>query len=139
MENFDMSLTLEPVFANIIKSLAEFFGTTTDAVMANAPMFLRQYGWYSTLSSLGGDLIFMVIIAGLIGIVTGVVCFGINDELFYTDADKHKRLNPMKCGLGVFMLLVVMGLASELLPAIIAPEMVGLDRLLTNLTGKNIL
>ena len=49
MENFDATLMLEPVLANVVKSLAEFFGTTTEAVMANASTFLAEYGWYHML------------------------------------------------------------------------------------------
>ena len=45
MAKFDATLMLEPVLANVVKSLAEFFGTTTEAVMANAPGFLADYGW----------------------------------------------------------------------------------------------
>ena len=30
MDNFDMNLMLEPVLANVVKSLADFFGTTTE-------------------------------------------------------------------------------------------------------------
>lgn len=39
MVNFDTNLTLDTALANAVKSLADFFGTTTKTVMENAPSF----------------------------------------------------------------------------------------------------
>lgn len=41
--------TLEQTLNLILSSLANFFGTTAEAIMQNAPAWLAKYGWYVTL------------------------------------------------------------------------------------------
>ena len=41
--------SLEQTLNLILSALANFFGTTTQAIMANAPEWLAKYGWYVTL------------------------------------------------------------------------------------------
>ena len=48
-----MDNVLQTALADAVNSLANFFGTTTEAVMTHAPEFLAKYGWYSTLNDLG--------------------------------------------------------------------------------------
>ena len=90
MDNFDMNLMLEPVLANVVKTLADFFGTTTDAVMANAPAFLAKYGWFVKISEMGWMYALVIVLAGLF--CSGL--FTILDDLNGTPAEfieKHLK------------------------------------------------
>lgn len=123
MENFDATLMLEPVLANVVKSLAEFFGTTTDAVMANAPTFLAEYGWYHVLTQMP----LYVIIALIFGIGGG----------FFVAGFFEKGRVPIFIFIMLLAFIVVFG--GVLLPVIVSPELVGLDHLIYTITGKNVL
>jgi len=123
MDKFDATLMLEPVLANVVKSLAEFFGTTTEAVMANAPGFLADYGWYYVLTQMP-----------LYAIVA--LFLGIGGGFFAADFfDKGKV--PIFIFVTLLAFIIVFGVA--LLPVIISPELVGLDHLIYAITGKNVL
>lgn len=123
MDKFDATLMLEPVLANVVKSLAEFFGTTTEAVMANAPGFLADYGWYYVLTQMP----LYVIVALFLGIGGGFVLAGFFD----------KGRVPIFIFTMLLAFIIVFGVA--LLPVIISPELVGLDHLIYAITGKNVL
>ena len=123
MDNFDMNLMLEPVLANVVKSLAEFFGTTTEAVMANAPEFLADYGWYYVLTQMP----LYVIVALFLGIGGGFVLASFFD----------KGRVPIFIFTMLLAFIIVFSVA--LLPVIISPELVGLDHLIYAITGKNVL
>ena len=123
MDKFDATLMLEPVLANVVKSLAEFFGTTTEAVMANAPGFLADYGWYYVLTQMP----LYVIVALFLGIGSEFVLAGFFD----------KGRVPIFIFVMLLAFIVVFGVA--LLPVIISPELVGLDHLIYVITGKNVL
>lgn len=123
MDKFDAALMLEPVLANVVKSLAEFFGTTTEAVMANAPTFLAEYGWYYVLTQMP----LYVIVALFLGIGGEFVLAGFFD----------KGRVPIFIFVMLLAFIVVFGVA--LLPVIISPELVGLDHLIYAITGKNVL
>lgn len=123
MENFDMSLMLEPVLANIVKSLAEFFGTTTDAVMANVPTFLAEYGWYHVLTMMP----LYIIVALILGVGGGFIIAGFFD----------KGRVPVFIFVMLLAFAIVFGAA--FLPVIMSPELVGLDHLIYVITGKNVL
>lgn len=124
MENFDASLMLEPVLANMVKSLAEFFGTTTDAVMANAPQFLADYGWYYTLSQAPLYIILILFV-------------GIGGAMFVSSF--FDGVGQITMFIFVFLVVTVVILACAFLPVIISPEFVGLDHILFTITGKNLL
>jgi hypothetical protein len=124
MENFDASLMLEPVLANMVKSLAEFFGTTTDAVMANAPEFLAQYGWYHVITGLP----LYIIIILLLGIGGGLIIASFFDGKW-----------KVFMFIFIFFLAIIIVLGCAFVPVIVAPEFVGLDHLIYVITGKNLL
>ena len=58
-----MDNVLQTALAEAVNSLANFFGTTTEAVMAHAPEFLAKYGWYDMLSSLPATAFLCVLAA----------------------------------------------------------------------------
>lgn len=122
MENFDATLMLEPVLANVVKSLAEFFGTTTEAVMANAPGFLADYGWYYVLTQMP----LYVIVALILGIGGGFVLSSFFDK------------GRVPIFIFVMLLAFIIVFSVALLPVVISPELVGLDHLIYAITGKNV-
>lgn len=123
MENFDMSLMLEPVLANVVKSLADFFGTTTDAVIANAPTFLAEYGWYHVLTGMPVYIMFALIL-------------GVGGGFIIASFFEKGRV-PVFIFIMLLAFAIVFGAA--FLPVIISPELVGLDHLIYVITGKNVI
>ena len=123
MDKFDATLMLEPVLANVVKSLAEFFGTTTEAVMANAPTFLAEYGWYHTLTMMP----LYIIVALMLGAGGGFIIAGFFDK------------GRVPVFIFVMLLAFAIGFGAAFLPVIISPELVGLDHLIYAITGKNVL
>jgi hypothetical protein len=123
MDNFDMNLMLEPVLANVVKSLADFFGTTTEAVMANAPTFLAEYGWYHVLTMMP----LYIIVALILGVGGGFIIAS-----FF-----EKGRVPVFIFIMLLAFAIVFGAA--FLPVIISPELVGLDHLIYVITGKNVI
>lgn len=123
MDKFDATLMLEPVLANVVKSLAEFFGTTTEAVMANAPGFLAEYGWYHVLTMMP----LCIIVALILGVGGGFIIAGFFDK--------------GRVPVFIFVMLLVFAIvfSGVFLPVIMSPELVGLDHLIYVITGKNVL
>lgn len=128
MDSFDMNLILEPVLANVVKSLADFFGTTTDAVMANAPAFLAKYGWFVKISEVGWMYGIVVVLAGLLS--SGL----------YTILDDISSIkNPVKAPVILFFTILIVATVLYFLPLFIAPELVGLNKIMNMITGKGII
>ena len=123
MDNFDMNLMLEPVLANVVKSLADFFGTTTEAVMANAPTFLAEYGWYHTLTMMP----LYIIVALILGAGGGFFVTGFFDK------------GKVPIFIFIMLLTCVVVFGAAFLPVIMSPELVGLDHLIYVITGKNVI
>lgn len=123
MDKFNMDLTLEPVLANICQQLASFFGTTTDAVINNAPEFLAKYGWFSVLSNLGDDIviggILLFFLSGLLVLLLAII-----------NLWQRKKLNSVRWGMTFFIISMILNIGSSILPCIVAPEFVGLRYLL---------
>ena len=128
MDSFDMNLMLEPVLANVVKSLADFFGTTTDAVMANAPAFLAKYGWFVKISEVGWMYGIVIVLAGLLS--SGL----------YTILDDISSIkNPVKAPVILFFTILIVATVLYFLPLFVAPELVGLNKLINMITGKGII
>jgi len=107
-----MDNILQTALADAINSLASFFGTTTEAIMAHAPEFLAKYGWYHTLNTLPliilGCFAFAFLIYLFIGIIT----------MF--DIDR-----PILIGFIIVFVCIVIGVGAELITCAVAPEIVG--------------
>ena len=111
--------SLEQTLNLILSALANFFGTTTQAIMANAPEWLAKYGWYVTLHTelvtwmFGGVFAGAVLVAGFLAIW----CF------------TGHEVKPLQIGICIFLfflgLVVVMSI--PIITCMIAPEIVGLE------------
>lgn len=102
-----MDNVLQTALAETVNALADFFGTTTEAIMTHAPEFLAKYGWYYTLN----DLPFNIVIGFLIGCA---VCFV---SFLFTDECKHYFVIFVSC------ILITVGL--KIITCMVAPEIVG--------------
>ena len=111
--------SLEQTLNLILSALANFFGTTTQAIMANAPEWLAKYGWYVTLHNelinwvLGGAIAGALLVAGFLAIW----CF--------TDHE----VKPLQIGICIFLFFLGLGIIMSIpiITCMIAPEIVGLE------------
>ena len=111
--------TLEQTLNMILSALANFFGTTTENVMANAPMWLAKYGWYITLKK---ELIEWLLGGAFVGAIIAIVF------LILWDANRHE-IKALQIVIA-FILFIVGTVAIVSIPIIacaIAPEIVGLE------------
>ena len=111
--------TLEQTLNLIISSLANFFGTTTENVMANAPMWLAKYGWYVTLKK---ELIEWLLGGAFVGAIIAIVF------LFLWDANKHEiKALQIVIAFILFIIGMVVIISIPIITCFIAPEIVGLE------------
>lgn len=111
--------TLEQTLNLILTNLAKFFGTTTEAIMANAPEWLAKYGWYVTVhddipSVLPGGFILGIMFAGIFLFLWGCV---------------HDRISTKAAifSICLFFFVIVCSIAIPIITCLIAPEIVGLE------------
>jgi uncharacterized membrane protein len=111
--------TLEQTLNMILSALANFFGTTTENVMANAPMWLAKYGWYVTLKK---ELIEWLFGGALVGfLIAGVF-------LLLWDANKHEiKALQIVIAFTLFIVGTVAIISIPIVTCLIAPEIVGLE------------
>lgn len=107
-----MDNVLHTALAEAVNSLARFFGTTTEAIMTQAPEWLAKYGWYYTLNSLSKDIVGYALITTLIILVI---------ELVTMFEAKH----PILTGVIIMLVLVVCGVGLKIITCAVAPEIVG--------------
>lgn len=116
-----MSYELDQVLASTIQSLANFFGTTTEIVMKNAPIWLAKYGWCITIR----DLPLSILLGATLSII---IAFPV--LMIFFDGDfSCKAYKKIIIILGAIIIFI-----SVLIPIIscmIAPEIVGLEALIT--------
>lgn len=111
--------SLEQTLNLILSALANFFGTTTQAIMANAPEWLAKYGWYVTLHTelvawmFGGVFAGAVLVAGFLAIW----CF------------TEHEVKPLQIGICIFLFFLGLGVVMSIpiITCMIAPEIVGLE------------
>ena len=115
-----MELTLEQTLSTILQQLAEFFGTTTEVILANAPEWLAKYGWYHTLSDFG----WCFFVGAIISIV---VMMGIGA---YNECSMDEIKITFKRFISIIIICQIISITIHILPCIVAPEFVGLDALL---------
>lgn len=119
--------TLEQTLNMILSSLANFFGTTTEAIMQNAPTWLAKYGWYVTLHS---ELV-RPILAGLFlgGILAGIF-------LCVYDGTGHDiGKGTIALAVLIFVIVVVIAVSIPIITCLIAPEIVGLEAAIKLISG----
>lgn len=61
-----MELTLQTTLATILTQLANFFGTTSDIIMQNAPYWLTKYGWFMMMQNMVGAFMAAIFTTGAI-------------------------------------------------------------------------
>ena len=124
-------LNLEQVLAQVIQSLASFFGQTTETIAQHAPEWLAKYGWYSALSHLGCN----ILLGAAMGIVIAIVMFGIiaSTEIWDTWEEVPKALKRL---LWIVPVFVIIGFAIiPIIPCFVAPEIVGLEAVVELIKG----
>lgn len=113
--------TLEQTFSIVLSSLANFFGVTTDIIMANAPQWLAKYGWYVTIK----DLTFILFTGAIISGIVSVACLSFQVNIFDISGSKA-WINTII----IFFILMVIIIIISILPCIVAPEITGLEALI---------
>ena len=117
-----LSPTLEQTFNIILSSLANFFGTSTETILANAPEWLAKYGWYVTLySNLSGWL--------AVGAFIGVLLASAYLTIWVFSEHKVGKWSVV-ISLGLFILGAVFVAAIPIVTCYIAPEIVGLEAII---------
>jgi uncharacterized membrane protein YgdD (TMEM256/DUF423 family) len=115
-----MDNVLQTALAEVVNSLASFFGTTTEAIMAHAPEFLAKYGWYSTLNELPITIMGIVLITGVLCLMGSLILMACDGEL------KH----PLLTVVGIFIFCLIIGVGIKIVTCAVAPEIVGAHAIL---------
>lgn len=114
-----LSPTLEQTLNLIVSALANFFGTTTEAILRNAPTWLVKYGWYVTLHDELVCYIFGGIFAGIV--IGGIFLF------IYEIADKEYGIGAIIIAFLIFIVVVAIAISIPIITCMIAPEIVGIE------------
>ena len=111
--------TLEQTLNLILSSLANFFGTTTEAIMANAPEWLATYGWYVTLHNELVEWMFGGVFAGALLAAAFLMIWCMTDH----------EVKPIQIGVAIFFFFLGFGFVFciPIITCMIAPEIVGLE------------
>lgn len=120
MENI-VSYGLEETLSSILVSLANFFGTTTETILENAPEWLAKYGWYVTLS----DKILDALFGGFF--LSSILSIGVFGVLYELKVSSRKILITVFTFFGV---ILIGSCLFHILPCLVAPEITGLDALI---------
>lgn len=119
--------TLEQTLNMILSALANFFGTTTETIMQNAPTWLAKYGWYVTLhNEFVGYL--------LIGVLLGVIIAGIFLYLCSCIRDDIGK-GAIALAILIFVIVVVIAGSIPIITCMIAPEIIGLEAAIKLISG----
>lgn len=114
-----LSPSLEQTLNLIISALANFFGTTTQNIMTNAPYWLSKYGWYTTLRK---DLPGWLLGGAFVGFSIAAIF------LFLWDVSGHET---KALQITIAFILFIVGTAVivfiPIATCLIAPEIVGLE------------
>ena len=119
--------TLEQTLNMILSALANFFGTTTETIMQNAPTWLAKYGWYVTLHNEIVEWLFGGFFAG--AILAGLFWF-----ILYCS-----EVVIGKGAIALIILFFFIGffavLTFPIVTCMIAPEIVGLEAAIKLISG----
>lgn len=114
-----LSPTLEQTLNLIVSALANFFGTTTEAILRNAPIWLTKYGWYVTLHN------------ELVSFILGGVFFGsciVGLFLFiYSVTEKSYTVGVIVVACLIFITVVAISVSIPIITCMLAPEIVGIE------------
>lgn len=118
-----MDITLQTALAEMVTQLATFFGITTEAVMENAPSFLRSYGWYSTVE----DIPFMFLLSLLVSALLVLLVFGV---MMMLEVDTLNKKVVITTGILVFAIPFILIVGTKFALCMVSPEIVGVQALL---------
>lgn len=110
-----MDNVLQTALAEVVNSLASFFGTTTESVMAHAPEFLAKYGWYSTLNDL-------MVVAGILMVGMFFIC--LLAPLFTLEFNIEIK-HPVLTLVGIYIIFFTFCAGMKIVTCMVAPEIVG--------------
>ena len=111
--------TLEQVLASVIQRLANFFGTTTTAVMDGMPEFLTTFAWYHTIKN-----IWYIPVDVVIAIAISFLVWLIFDD-FNGFGEDEKLPKFLKTGFFIGLGIGMFFFAKNIALCIICPEIVG--------------
>ena len=115
-----MDNVLQTALAEAVNSLASFFGTTTEAIMAHAPEFLAKYGWYSTLNNLSEDVFMTLLLVTLLCLLCSIFLMISDVEL------KH----PIRTIICIAIITLVISAGTKIITCAVAPDIVGAHAIL---------
>lgn len=119
--------TLEQTLNMILSALANFFGTTTEAIMQNAPAWLAKYGWYMTLhDELAGYMLVGVLLGGMLAGIFLCVYDGTGHDI---------GKGTIALTILIFIIVVVIASSIPIITCLIAPEIVGLEAAIKLISG----
>ena len=114
-----LSPTLEQTLNLIVSALTNFFGTTTEAILRNAPTWLVKYGWYVTLHNELVPYFFGGMFAGIL--IVGIFLF------ICEIADKEYSTGVIVVACLIFIIVVAISVFIPIITCMIAPEIVGIE------------
>lgn len=117
-----MSIELQSTLSSIIQQLATFFGTTAEAISANAPEWLAKYGRYCLIGEVAENLIFGSIMAGLL---TLLILLGL-----YGALELEHPAWGISAVIIVIIFLIVAAVVVPIMQCNIAPEIYGLQQVM---------
>lgn len=116
-----MNDILQTTLANVIQQLANFFGITTETIMANAPEWLAKYGWYM----LWQNLPIAFLICGAIVFFISMFIFFVNmDSCVVTSTRTYLLIGIISFIILLFIIAIMVGQCA------ISPELYGLNAFL---------
>ena len=121
-----MDITLQTALAEMVTQLATFFGTTTEAIMENAPSFLRSYGWYNMVE----DIPPMFLLSLLVSALLVLLVFGVMMTL---EVDTLNKKVVITTGIIAFVVPFVIIVGTKIALCMVSPEIAGVQALLANL------
>lgn len=118
---------LQITFANVIQQLANFFGMTTETIMANAPEWLAKYGWYMLWQKLPSAFV-----------IWGVIIFFVFLIIFFINIDSCVAMSKRTYLLiGIISFIILLFIITIMVgQCAVSPELYGLNALL-NLLKSN--
>lgn len=122
-----LSPSLESTLSMILTQLANFFGTTTDIVAENLPIWLAKYGWFMCITNIGWSLIVGLFLGGVISFL---IAFIINCML-----EKELGSREFKWIIVIVILSGVISCGISIVSCAIAPEFYALS-VIMNLLSK---
>ena len=114
-----LSPTLEQTLNLIVSALANFFGTTTEAILRNAPTWLVKYGWYVTLHN---ELVPYI----LGGVIFGD-CIAALFLFIYSITEKSYTVGVIVVAVLIFITVVAISVSIPIITCMLAPEIVGIE------------